>query len=159
MIRDLIMAVVLGFVFAVLMVVVYHFISSFNTQVQDNSDLFDADSLQATQQLDDRYIAVMDKAMAMIIFVLFFGVLILVYLLDVNKWVLFVGILSVILIALFAGYLANAWYLITNEGALSASAAHFTWTGFILSYYAHFTIVWGFLATIIFFMKPQGGGY
>lgn len=87
------------------------------------------------------------------------GVLIISYLLATQPVFFFVFMFIVVVLGALSGYIANAFDSIILDPVLGASAANFPIMSFIMSNYLIFIVVMVMLMLIVFYAKPNQGGF
>ena len=157
-IGDAILGVVLLFVIALIIPVLYVLFSSINTSFQDNAQM-DNTSKTLMNNSKDRFTNVWDYAFLTLFLGLAIALMITSYVLQSNPGMFFIILVIVSIIAGVAGYLANAFSdVMSNNTILGASSDNFPITVFILDHYMLSVIVIVFLMLIVFFAKPYSGG-
>lgn len=154
MIRDLFLFIALIFGVACAVLVIYMILDGMTAGI--NASPMEQEQKDFMTQYTTDFSNVWDYTFLTVYVAGILGLLILIYFLEGNPALLFGIILVVMILAAFAGYLANAWAEMSSDATISATVSHFPIMNYIISNYLTFTLVTGFLMIIVFFAKPGG---
>jgi hypothetical protein len=105
----------------------------------------------------------MDNVFDYGILTLFVGVLISLlitsYVLQTNPALFFIVVLVVGIMGAVAGYFSNAYNTFINDSTFTTISSNFPVTNFLMNNYLIIVIITVFLMLIVFFAKPNEGGY
>jgi len=156
LIRDAFLYTALFFMVAVAVIIVYIAFDGINDAIQANDDI-NADIKGKMSTMSDRYPDTWDYGLLTVFIGLVIAILLLSWVVASNPGLFFLFMVVVVLIAGFAGYLANAFSEIILDPVIGAAATEFPITSFILTNYMVFVVVMIFLMLIVFFAKPNEG--
>lgn len=154
---DIATYIVLGFVFSLVFLVGWLFLSTWNTEVQGN-DLIPSGAKTEMQSTFGDFGSNFDKMFLLIYIGTLIGTLVLSYVLRTEPGLFFVLLIIVFILSMIAGYLGNAFVTVTEASDLVGVAASFTITTFVMNNYLLLTIINAFLMLVVFFAKPGGAG-
>jgi len=157
-ISDAILFTIMLFVVSIGLLVVYVAYDEIDGALQDNS--------QIPQEEKDRFAEDAAKFPSTWDFVFLtafigvvVGVLVISYLLATQPVFFFVFMFVVVVLGALSGYIANAFDEIILDPVLGASALNFPIMSFIMSNYLIFIVVMVMLMLIVFYAKPNQGGF
>ena len=157
-ISDAILFVVMLFVVAVGLLVVYVAYDDIDGALSNNDQI-------ATEHKDrfsegaDQFPTTWDFVFLTAFIGVVVGILIISYLLATQPVFFFVFMFIVVILGGLAGYIANAFDDIILDPVLSASALNFPIMSFIMSNYLLFVVVTVMLMLIVFYAKPNEAGF
>ena len=158
MIRSTVYFILVFFVVVLSLPIVFLILSNFNDAIQD-APMMPTTAKSSIQTQTDKFGTIWDYTVLICFFAVAAALIGIAWILPTNPVVVFASMIVVVLLAILAGFLANAWEEITTgSGAYAASAASFTIADFLMSHYLHFTVALGFLILIVFYAKPNQEG-
>lgn len=157
MILDLMTFIISMFVLSIFMLTMYIAWSEIDDAFQDNpsiptteQDFFHTQATNYTNGADNIFLSIF---IAVVI-----GIMILSYFISSTPIVFWPVWIVTTILALMAGYLANAFAEFTSEGVLFIAASAFPKMGYILNHYLHFIAAISLLMLLVYFARPAGQG-
>lgn len=157
-IQDTIYFTIMLFVIAITLLVIYVAYDNISDALQGNSQIPQDDKDRFTEGADE-FPSTWDYVFLTIFIGVVLGVLIISYVLATQPVFFFIFMFVVIVLGALAGYIANAFDEIILDPVLGASALSFPILSFIMSNYLLFIVVVVMLMLIVFYAKPNQGGY
>ena len=158
MIRTAVAFVVMIFVIGLSLVISYVAFDGIDTGIQESEVINATEKAFFTEQ-KNIFSNVWDYTFLTILIAALVGSLILTWAVSSNPALFFVLLMVVVVISALAGYLSNAFETVTEDAVLGAAALNFPIMSFVLNNYLTFMMSMMFLMLIVFFAKPQGGGF
>jgi hypothetical protein len=147
---ELLVAVVIIFLFVVITVFGNKILSDFNTDYQADSSV-NAESKAVVSDLNTRYSITFDALVPFIFVILLLVCVVAGWLSNTHPFVMIFLLFIVIFLMIVGGILSNAWEDLKVDDSLSAVVVNYPMTDYILSHYLLFVGVMGFclLAAIL----------
>lgn len=159
MIQDAALYVVMIFFVAISLIVVFISYDEISNSFNAINATIGSDNAARFEEGKDRFPTTWDYTFLTVFIGVMIGVLIISYFLASNPVFFFVFMFIVIVFGGFAGYLSNAFEQIVSDSVLGASAANFPIMSFIMNNYLLFVVATIMLMLIVFYAKPQDGGF
>lgn len=158
MIRDAALYLVMLFVIAISLVIIYVAFDAFNTEIQ-SAPQFTADSKAILDEQTNRFPTTWDYVFLTVFIGVIISLCILAWVLETQPALFFIIVIVIGIFGAVAGYLANAFEEVILDPILGASASNFPIMSHVISNYLVYIIGAVFLMIIVFFAKPAVTGY
>ena len=158
MIRDATLFVIMLFVLSIAFMVVYIAYDNISDAIQDNA-IIDQDIADRFTEGADGFASTWDYVFITIFIAVVIGVLIISYVLATQPVFFFVFTFLVIILGALGGYIANAFDELILDPVFSGASANFPIMSFVMSNYLLFVVVVVMLMLIVFYAKPNQGGF
>lgn len=155
---DSILMIVLLFMIAIAAIIIYFFMGQMNDVVQNAAD-FNANAKTQMSNATNRMDNVFDYNVLVLFIGVFSALLITSFVLRTNPLLFSIVLLVVAFIGAVAGYLSNSYAEVTTGTTFAATATNFPVTNFLMNNYLVLTVIVMFAMMIVFFAKPNDGGY
>lgn len=157
-ISDAMLFTILLFVVSIGLLVVYVAYDEINTALAAN-DLIPQDEKDRFAAAADDFPGTWDYVFLTVFIGVVVGILVISYLLATQPVFFFVFMFIVVVLGALSGFIANAFEDIILDPVLGASAGNFPIMSFIMSNYLIFIVVMVMLMLIVFYAKPNEGGF
>lgn len=154
MITDYVYGTIMLFAISMSFIVAFFALGELNDSIQANPDV-PAIAKSGIQNNTDRFDTVLDWTFVLIYAAVIIGSVIISYVLPTNPGLYFGLVIVIVIISAIAGYLANAYVMISEEDSLSATFTNYPMMSYIIQHYLLFTMITGFIMLIAFFARPQ----
>lgn len=151
---DSILIVVWIFVLAVVMVFAYGLYKDFNADIQADPDI-DTQAKTTAGNLETNYAPVFDQMFAIFIAVLWIALIVTTYLIDTNPMFFIIVLIMIVITFIIGMELSNQFEEFADEDDLSAAAAGFPITTWIMSHILQILIAMVLSAAITLYAKQE----
>lgn len=160
LLTDTLTLVIMGFIIAVVLVIMYMVISNINDGIQATSDdNIPQEQKQLYQDFTDEYVSTYDAVFAIIFFGLTLAAFIFLWFVNTVPIVFFFIWLGHLAILYLSAVLANAYATFQANTAVNAYASQFVFMPFVLSHYLEILIIITALYAVIFFSRTRGASF
>lgn len=151
---DIILVVVMLFVFAIVAIFAYSMVSDFNTEWQGETDVANA-SKESMSTFSTQFPTVMDQAFAILVGLLWLALIVTSFLIDSHPAFFVVTVLILLIVFFVAMELSNYFEEIMDESEMTAFAAQFPITNWLMNNLLIVIVVMGLSAGVALYAKSQ----
>lgn len=151
---DAIFVVVGLFVLGIVMVFMYGLYTEFNDDIQADDDI-SAEAKATSASIETNYPQVFDQMFALFLVVLWIALIVTTYLIDTNPAFFVIVFIMLVITFIIGMELSNEYEEFTSEDDLSASAANFPMTNWIMGHFLEIVIVMVISGVITLYAKQQ----
>jgi hypothetical protein len=156
-IGDLLSYIIVLFLLAIVIVVIYYALTQINSAWQGNTGI----QSQPKQMLSDyknSFVGTFDFFYLFLVVGYFIIIIITAYYLRSHPMFAFLAIIIMVVFGIVATHFSNAFFDVSSTAAFSASAGEFTFLSFFGLRLPHLVIILGVIFIIIMFAKSQNQG-
>lgn len=149
---DTLLIVVVLFAFALVVILFYPAYSDLNDAIQNSTDLSN-ETKAVTQDYADLYPTLWDNMFLTVWVLLIMGLIVSVFLLDTYPAFMFFSVVGLIGVFVVSAFLANIFDDVISTPGISASAAQFPFTTWVMTHLLELSIAVSFLALVALYVK------
>lgn len=149
---DTLLIMIVVFTFALVIILFFPAYSDLNDAIQNSSDLSN-ETKQVVQDYDTLYPTLWDNMFLTVWVLLIMGLIVSVFLLDTYPAFLFFSVVGLIGVFTVSAFLANIFDDVISTAGISASAAQFPFTTWVMTHLLELSIAVGFLAMVALYIK------
>jgi len=149
---DTLLIVVVLFAFALVIILFYPAYSDLNAAIQNQSDLSN-ETKQVVDDYNTLYPTLWDNMFLTVWVLLILGLIVSVFLLDTYPAFMFFSVVGLIGVFVVSAFLANIFDDVISTTGISASAAQFPFTTWVMTHLMELSIAVSFLALVALYVK------
>ena len=142
------------FLFAVVIIVGYQFLSAYNTKYQAAN--VSQGSKDLVQSSKDRYVGLFDGIMGFVFALLVIALFVSLTLIPSNPAFFFITVILLVILIGAGAVFSNSYEQIANDSHISTTASEFTFTPFLMSNLPTVILFMGCVFIIGLYMKLRG---